>query len=277
MDLVFDFILSSVGYFITTYFVYSIFGRKPKIAYFLLVILFLSTLYPYIMYGSQFETNALILLIVRDVGPVFFAFLVFISITGGLPVIKIKRRPFIKGVSSTIQTKRMNQYTSIIVLVSSLIAGGTAYFIFEDITMYLILFLSVMGFILGILLWINTSKVNHERVILFVGKNKEKSYTFEIPSTSKSVDIKDFFNDERYIVDRIGEATIIKTDKKQEKDYLYWIATGDKIDIQKPLYEIHALPYKDYINEFEKYHIKHIWFSEDNKGYLEKTKEKIMK
>jgi hypothetical protein len=277
MDLFFEFILQAVGYFITTYFVFSIFGHRKKVGYILLFIIFMSTLTPFLRYGSSLETRALILLLVYDVGPVFFAALVFISITGGMPMIKLRKRRVVKGISTKIQTKQMNVLTSYLVIALALIAGATSYFIFEDVTMYLILGLSVISLILGVILYIKTLRIVKERVILFVGKQKENIYTYEIPVKARSVEITDFFTDDRYIIDRIGEVLITNTEGKDEKDYLYWLATSERVTIEKPLYPLNALSYHDDLNQFEKYHIKSVAYKELKSGKLEKVKEKIIK
>ncbi len=277
LDLFFDFILQSVGYFITSYFLFSVFGRRKKVGYGLLLVLFLSNLLPVIRAYPTLELKQFILVLVYQVGPVFFALLIFASITGGIPLIKIKRRKFLKSIPTSIQTKQMNKRTSILVILASIVAGGTAYFIFHDITFYLILVFAVIGLIFGLLLLFNSAKITKERVILIVGRNKEKFYSYDIPLSSYKVEINDFFKDDRYIIDPIGEVNITTNDKKIEKDYLYWLATGEKVSIEKPLYELNILSYQDDLDLFEKYHIKHVWFNELSSGKLEKIKEKVIK
>ena len=277
LDLFFDFVLQSVGYFITSYFLFSIFGRRKKVGYGLLAVLFLSNLLPVIQTSSNLELGALILLLVYNVGPVFFAALIFASITGGIPIIKIKKRKVLKSLPTSIQTKQMNKRTSLIVILASLIAGGSAYFIFEDMTFYLILSFAFIGFIFGLLLLIQTEKISKEQVILCVGRHKEKIYSYQIPLQATKIEITDFFKDDRYIIDRIGEVSIQTLEGKIEKDYLYWLATGDKVSVTEPLYELNFLAYQDDLDAFEKYHIKHVWFNELRSGKLEKTKEKLIK
>jgi len=277
MDLFFNFVLQAVSYFITTYFVYSIFGRKKKIAYILLGIIFMSTLYPFLQYGSTLETRALILLVVYEVGPVVFAFLIFTSITGGLPGIKFKKRQFTKKSPYKPQPKYANLLTSYLVMGTSLIALASAYFILEDVTMYLIMGLSAISFVLGILLFIKTNKIVQERVILCVGKQKEYLYTYDLPKNGRTIDVKDFFDDDRYIIDFIGEVILTNTEQKIEKDFLYWLATSERVTVQKPLYPISKLSYQSDLELFEKYHVKRISYQMLKTGSLEKTSEKIMK
>lgn len=277
MDLFFSFVLQAAGYFITSYFLYSIFGRRLKVGYIFLIIVFLSNLYPYLMGGSQLETRLLILGIVYDVGPAFFAFLIFSSVTGGIPVIKIKRQRKIKGISTRIQTKNFSLTNAVLALSLSVIAGSTSFVVFEGITRFVILLFSVIGLLFGLFLLMDVMKIKQERVIVFVGRAKEKFYVYDIPPKARYVEITDFFTNENYILDRIGEVTLNDETKKQDKDYLYWIATSDKVKMEPPLFEINHLLYQDDLDQFEKYHLKHVWYDVLKTGKLEKVKEKLIK
>ena len=159
----------------------------------------------------------------------------------------------------------------------SLVAGSTAYFIFEDVTRYVVIGFSVLGLLFGLFLLFDSLKILSERVIMFVGREKEKIYTYDIPKEAKTIEISDFFKNENYIVDPIGEVTLINVSNKQEKDYLYWIATSDKFVVEPPLYGVQHIPYQDDLNQFEKYHLKHVWYQELKTGKIEKIKEKMIK
>lgn len=277
MDLFLSFVLQSVGYFITSYFLFSILGRKRKIGYIFLAIVFLSNLYPYIEIGFNLDAQILVLGLVYDVGPVFFAFLIFSSITGGIPMIKVKRNRKLKSVSTKIQPKTYRLRNAYLVVGLSVIAGSTSYFIFESITRYVIIGFSVMGLLFGLFLLFDSLKIMTERVIVFVGREKEKIFMYEIPKEAKTIEISDFFNNDNYIVDPIGEVTLVNESKKQHKDYLYWIATSDKFSVEPPLYPVQQLAYQDDLYQFEKYHLKHVWYKELKTGKIEKMKEKLIK
>lgn len=277
MQFFINFVLESVGYFITTYFVYSIFGYKKKLAYALLGILFLAAIYPLINLPQGLLTwQQTVLYITMSVGPVIFASLVFISFTGGMPIIRIKRPQHFKGVTQKVFTKHMNVQTATLVIIGSLIAGGSSYFVFEDMMRFVIMGISILAFVFGLLLFVQTQHIIEEKVILFVGRNKELIYQATIEKTMKVVDIKDFYKDEGYIVDRIGEIYILTSEKKERRHYLYWIATGDKVVIGEPFEQQTMLAYASYLTEFEKYHIKRMWFKELRRGDVEKIKEKII-
>jgi len=273
-----NFVLEAVGYFITTYFVYSIFGYKKKIAYALLGILFLASLYPFINLPQGLLTwQQTVLFITASVGPVFFAALVFISFTGGMPLIKIKRQKTFKGVSNKVLSKHMNLQTASIVMAGSLIALAAGYFVFSDVMRYVIIFISVIAFILGIMLYIQASHIIEEKVVLIVGRNKELMYTATIDKSIKVIDMKDFYHDEGYIVDRIGEVYIQAHEKKEIRHYLYWLATGDKVVVGAPFEKKDRLVYDSFLPEFEKYHMKRMWFKALKRGDVEKIKEKIIR
>ncbi|MDY0074789.1 MAG: hypothetical protein WC992_04745 [Acholeplasmataceae bacterium] len=276
MTLFFDFVIQSASFFITTYFIYSLLGRKQKIAYGLLVILILARLIPILQNASLLAIDALILLIVYDVGPLVFAAMIFASITGGIPMIKMKRKRVIKGISDDIQTAWKQKITAIIVILGSLILGVISTLIFEKMMLYTMWVVTVLGFVLGIIIYLQTSKITKERIILLVGKDKESMYEFVIEQKTAKLTVKDFFDDDRYIIDFIGVVHVIDQNKRIEKDYLYWLATSEQVSIQKPLTKLINLSYVDYLDHFEKYHVKHLWFEALKTGKLEKVKEKLI-
>lgn len=278
MQYFFDFVLGSVSYFILTYFVYSIFGYKKKIAYGLLAIIFLSTVYQFIRLIPLTDNTSLLILVgVIEIGPVFFAYLIFSSLTGGLPLLKIKRKTKLKNLSTAVITKRSKVQTSLMVIAGGLVMGLLGYFFITDVMRYLVVILSILLIVFGSLLWIKETKVIEERIVLFIGREKESSYVYDI-NKALTVDIKDFFTNENYIVDRIGEAIMVHDQNKQSIDYLYWVATSDKIDVKEmPLTKIENLPYKKDLSLYEKYHIKRIWFQENRMGNAEYIKDKVIK
>ncbi len=278
MQYFFDFVLGSVSYFILTYFVYSIFGYKKKIAYGLLGIIFLSTIYQFVSMIPYIENTSLIILIgVIDIGPVFFAYLIFSSLTGGLPMLKVKRKTKLKNLSTAVITKRSKLQTALMVITGGVVMGLLGYFFINDIMRYVVVILSGLFVILGVVLWIRETKVVSERIVLFIGREKEHRYVYEI-NKALTIDIKDFFTNENYIVDRIGEAIMVNDQNKQSIDYLYWVATSDKVDVKDmPLTKIEHLPYEGELYRYEKYHIKRLWFQENRMGNAEFIKEKIIK
>lgn len=100
-------------------------------------------------------------------------------------------------------------------------------------------------------------KIGRRLVILLVGKEEIRLFTYEIPKEKRKVVIQDFFKDDRYIIDKIGEVRFINDEQKQEMHYLYWLATKDEISmIGQPVRALTSLPYETHLSRFEKYHYR---------------------
>ena len=277
MDLFIDFVFSSVSTFILAYFLYMIFGRRRKISLVILVLMLLFDIISVVSAFTQgFEIDIIILLFLSGAGSTIFAFFLFMTFTGGFKFARVRRRK-LKSLSTDIQTKRLTEISSLIVIILSVIMALLSYFVLEE-SNYLILAVSIVSLGLGIYIFITVKKIKLEKVILFIGRNKERIYEYDIPKNALKVEIKDFYQNEMYIVDAIGEATLFLEDKKYEKHYLYWIGTGDRIDMKDEVVtEIRSLPYRDHLEHFEKYHYKKVSFQENRNGTADFIKEKIVK
>lgn len=277
MDFIVDLIYSSISTFILAYFIYVIFGRKRKISIIILSIMIIYQLIAVLQgFGRGYPIEAVILIFIYGPTPTLFAFFLFMTFTGGFGIVKNKRRK-LKSISSHIQTKRLTELASLLVIIFSIILAPIAIFFLEEPN-YLIFSVCVISLGLGIYMLISVIQIKLEKVILFVGKNKEKIFFYDIPRKARKVEVKDFYKNEMYIVDPIGEATLYLEDKKYEKHYLYWIATSEKIDMKDEVVEeIRSLAYKEHLDHFEKYHYKKVVFKENRNGTAEFIKEKIIK
>jgi len=275
MDLFIDFVLSYAGFFILSHFLYSISGRRRKIPVIVFSLLIVSSLVNFFNYMSfGLSASQLILYFLATVLPIILAFYTFMIFTGGMTLGKLNLRSRkIKGISPNIQTKRLLNITSYIMISVSIVLGILAGF-------YQLIFVPLFVLILGIgvyFLYINQQIIS-ESVILFIGKNKEKIYEFPISKEKNKVYVQDFFQNEMYIVDPIGIAIQINPEKKIEKHYLYWIATGDLISVKDmPLKPISKLSYQSFIHLYEKYHYRQIYFNVGRLGNAEMIKEKVIK
>lgn len=277
MDLVINFIMRSASLLITAYFVYSILGRRRIIGIGLLGFLVFSAVVPYLqLIGQDVNIPALLISLAIEVGSPLLALIVFISVTGGFSFNKVKRRK-LKNLKENMSTKRLNHETSLLVLILSASMGVVSFLVFENFMRYFVIALSLMGFILSIFLFVKTEKIKMERIILCVGRQKENVYMLEVPKAIRTLNIKDFYKHEDYIVDYIGEVYILDKDQKYIKDFVYWIATGDKIKIDEPFMMTHDLSYQSYLDSFEKYHIKHVTYRVCDDQTLEIIKEKNIK
>ena len=269
----------TMSVFFITYIVYMISGRNQKagnLTLFVLFLIYISSSIPILIQGFQLTVFFATLLL--RVGPVLLAYLLFNYLVGGSIFYKIKIKKKLKTLNTDIQTKKLFQIVSLITIFSSVILINIAYFLFEDFIKYLIIFLSLVSLVLMIVLMIKNKKLKLEKVILFVGKKKEEIYYYEINKDQLKVTIKDFFKNEMYIVDAIGEVELIDVDKNIEKNYLFWIATSEKIDMKEEnLTKTNALVYKDFLDQFEKYHYKKVSYLVSKTNQLEVIKQKIIK
>ena len=275
MDLFIDFVLSFAGFFILSHFLYSITGRRRKIPVIVFTVLLISSLanfFNVLSYGGS--ASELILYFLITVAPILLAFYTFMVFTGGVSFFKLNfGRRTLKGISSDIQTKRMLDITSYIMISVSVVLGVVAGF-------YQLIFVPLFVIILavGIYFLYTNHQIISESVILFIGRNKEKIYEFPISKDKNKVYIKDFFENDMYIVDPIGIAIQINPEKKIEKHYLYWIATGDSISVKDmPLKPVSKLSYQDFIDKYEKYHYRQLFFTVGRLGNAELIKEKVIK
>ncbi|PKK96595.1 MAG: hypothetical protein CVV58_05570 [Tenericutes bacterium HGW-Tenericutes-3] len=280
MNYIIPFISSFASYLIISYFIYSILGRKRTISFVILTFILLSRLYDFVGYfGNGIETKILILIFTANVMPVLLAFYAFMVVTGGMPFFNFKmKRKTLKGISSDIQTKYLSTLISYMLILGSLIFGILVYFYIEGYMKYVLISILSLSLIFGIYIIITNLKITSEQVILIIGRNKEKIYKYDIPKKKSRITINDFFDNPNYIVDPIGIANLKLDDNKLEKHYLYWIATGDQVDMKSSqLIELSNLSYKDYLDSYEKYHYRSLLFEVGRMGKAELVKNKKIK
>jgi len=279
MDFFINFIMRTASYLIISYFIYNISGRKRTISQILLGILFLSetvSMLNYLSVGA--DQTVLFLFFMLRMLPIIIAFLLFMRLTGGFQKIRLFRPRKLKSLSTDIQTKHTTTLIGFTVLVGSLIVFGISYFYVEGITMYVMMISALLSFVFGIVMLIQNRKIILEKVVLIVGRDQKLFYSYDIPKHKTKITIPDFYKNEAYIVDAIGEVTLIEDTQLIEKHYLYWIATNDKVNMQDEILEhMRGLPYQNALDRFEKYHYKKIWFEQSKTGRMTFLKEKIIK
>ncbi len=280
MTYIIPFISSFASYLIISYFIYSILGRKRTVSIIILSIILMSQVIDFIGYlGSGYEDKVILLVFMVKVLPVLFAYYGFLALTGGVSFLKfqVRRKP-LKSISNDIQTKHLSTIISYISVVGSLVFGVLVYFSIDGYMKYIIISVLFLVLIFGIYMLTANSKITSEQVILIIGKNRDKIYQYDIPKGTNRVTISDFFDNPNYIVDPIGIANLRLDDKKMEKHYLYWIATGDRVDMSSSnLKELSTLSYRDYLNLYEKYHYRSLFFEVGKMGKAELINNKKIK
>jgi hypothetical protein len=267
--------LSAVSYFITTYFLYRIFGGRRAIPLIFLAVLLLNALISFV--GAiiyQFGFQAILLLFMTQVLPVLVASFFFFTVTGVRPMIRLRFRRKMKELPMDIQTKRQTIHVIFGLMGISVVIGLLGFFFSQGVTMILSWVISGALLVFAVVLFFKVRHITSESVILFVGKDKEYVYEFKILPEKTKVLVSDFYTNPMFIVDKIGEVNLINDLNQVEKHHLYWIATSSKVDMSaEQLKKLSDVPYRSHLDRFEKYHFKHVIFKVGKTGRIDFVKE----
>lgn len=271
--------LSAVSYFLTTYFLYRIFGGRRLIPLFVFGFLFMNGLLSVLTaFQSGNGLSAVLFVFMTQLFPVLIAGFFFFSVTGIRPIFRIRLSKKIKELPMDIQTKKQTLYVIYSLMVVAVLIGILGFIFSSGITMILSFALSGILLILDIVIFFQVKHIESESVILLVGKDKERIYEYQILSNQTKVLVSDFYQNPMFIVDKIGEVLLKNDQKSVEKHHLYWIATSSKIDMsQEKVKQLTDLPYRQYLDRFEKYHFKRVQFSIGKTGRVEFINEMILK
>lgn len=228
--------------------------------------------------ASGAEQHIVFLYFMLRLLPILVAYFFFMRLTGGFRKVRLFKPKKLKSMSTDIQTKHRTHTIGLIILGGSLGIGVISYLYVEDITKFIMVGASLLSFGFGIWMLLQNKNIIEEKVILIVGRDVKRWYAYEIPKHKQKISIQDFYQNETYIVDAIGEIILIDDSKKISKHYLYWIATNDKVDMtNENLNELRSVIYADELNRFEKYHYKKLIFEVSKTGRLVFVREKQIK
>ncbi|PKK92927.1 MAG: hypothetical protein CVV61_07275 [Tenericutes bacterium HGW-Tenericutes-6] len=277
MDFVIDFVMSTAGYFILSYFIFQITGRRHKyINVMFLVFIVIETVQ--VVEALLLNINVALILLTLRVLPLLLSWYLFLRFTNGLHFKLRFKRQTIKGIKHEIITSKRAKTGAIYMICGAVPLFLVGYFFMEEIMNYIVYLSAVLSLIGGIWIYLDTKRIKTESVIVFIGKDKEFIYQYDIPIESYKVQPVDFFKNEDFIIDPIGEVRLISDDKHVEVHYLYWVATSTKVDLKdSPLYKINQVPYIEDLHIFEKYHYKKMMYQYLKTGAVEKIKEKVVK
>jgi hypothetical protein len=279
MDLFVTFVGQMISAFFIAHITFIIFSRQRKIPMIILYVwMFLALLEGLqgLLSGVQFLDFALYFMV--RVLPVIFATLLFLSVTGGFPRFELRRRKRMKPIKNEIVTVRRDKEMLLFAAFASVLIAIPAYLLIDDFLRYVIPIVSVFVLILSIFYYRKLEKVRLECIVLFIGRTKEKIYFKTIDPKTKRLEVKDFYTNDLYIVDSIGVAIIERSDMTIEKHYLFWIATGDSVDMSKESFvQKESLPYQDALHEFEKYHYRIMHFKVSRRGQTIRTKNLLIR
>jgi hypothetical protein len=271
--------LSAVSYFITTYFLYRIFGGRRTIPLIFLAVIFLNGMLSFvgaIVYQLGFQV--ILLSFMTEVLPVLVASFFFYTVTGVRPMLRIRFRRKIKELPMDIQTKKQTIIIIFGLMGMSLVIGVLGFLFSEGLTEILSFVMSGILILFAIILFFKVRHITEESVILFVGKEKELVYAYKIQPDKTKVLVSDFYRNPMFIVDKIGEVDLINPMKQVEKHHLYWIATSSAVDMSgEALKQLKDVPYREHLGRFEKYHFKHMIFKIGTHRQVEFVKETIIR
>ncbi len=279
MDLFMTFIGQMISAFFIAHITFIIFSRQRKIPMIILFVwMFLALLEGLqgLLYGLPFLDFALYFMV--RVLPLIFAILLFLSVTGGLPRIKLSRRKRIKPIKDEIITVRRDKEMLFYAALASVLIAIPAYLLIDDFLRYVIPVISIFVVFLSIYYVRKLEKVRQECIVLLIGRAKERIYLKTIDQKTRRLGVKDFYSNDLYIVDPIGVAVILRSDMTIEKHHLFWIATGDSVDMSKESFvRKESLPYQDSLDDFEKYHFRIMHFKVSRRGQTTRTKNLLIR
>lgn len=276
-------ILSFFSYTIFAYVGFSIFGRRKIVAYIILSVLFAQGLYnflPYIIYQASLQL--ILIVFAFELLPVIAAFITFKYLTR-TPGVKKYKRPKGEKQSKLNPTIYPTQYikliSKILLIVSSVI--GLSFIVLYvlnviDISLINTIIISVVV----IMTWLYSLytiffqlSLKKEKILIYVGKQKEKCFSYDLSQNKKPIGIKDIYHNDAYIIDQIGDLSIYQGHKLIEKYYIYWIATSTLFDIEEKGFYPANHRYQSYLEDVNKYQVLHLKLYEDAYGKLYQNKK----
>jgi hypothetical protein len=277
MDFVIDFVMRTIGYFILSYFVYQITGRRHK--YINIMFLVFLAIEAFQVFQVLFQDlNFALLLFTLRLLPLLVSWYFFLRFTNGFHMGMKFKRSKLKGIKHEIITSKRAKMGSIYMMIGAVPLFLVGYFFMEEIMVYVMYACSLLSLVGGVYIFLLQKKIKSEEVIVFIGRDKALKYRYDIPKDSYKVLPTDFFRNDDYIIDPIGQVVLVNEDQTMEIHYLYWVATSAQVDLKdSPLEEIKTIPYQDDISDFEKYHYKKTTYQYLKTGAVEKVKEKLVK
>lgn len=276
-------ILSFFSYTIFAYVGFSIFGRRKIVAYIILGVLFAQGLYnfiPYVIYQASLQL--IVIVFAFELLPVIAAFMAFKYLTR-TPGVKKYKRP--KGekqakLNPIIYPSKYIKVMSLTLLIVSSLIGiiFIALYLFDMIDISLlnvsiIMTIIVISVLYSIYMILFQLSLKEEKVMIFIGKQKEKCFAYDLNQLKKPFTIKDIYQNESFIIDQIGDLSIYQGYKLKEKYYIFWIATSTSFDIHQRGFYPSNKKYDIYLENVSKYQVVHMKLYEDAYGKLHQNKK----
>ena len=277
-----SFMLNFFSYLILAYFVFQIFGRKRIVG---IVILLISIAFSIVTVINHIINNKsfiyILLVFVVDALPIVLALILFLYVTRAYKRETVRKTKTLKlkNIHSTIYPSK---YMMMISIFGSVISGMmfillilNYFFEFTEVNQsvsIIIFILAILVCIFSVYQWFVTSQIDYNRIVLYVGKQKEKCYMFNIKSLTRPFEILDVYSNDDFIIDELGTIKVYSGIRLIEKNYIYWIATSQNLEIKDRAFELKTDVFKSYIYDIPKYKKIKIKLILDHGKYREKNK-----
>lgn len=274
MDLIFSFISRMISAFFIAYIIYLIAARRPKVPIIVLGIWTLFSLVEWLgVIRLGLEPARLVVTFLLGVMPNVAALVIFAYATGAMRLGNRIKRARMPRISTDVITLYKDRLLLVAAIIGGLVSALTGYLFIEGFMRLVILVVSLLIVIISFWRLLVIGRIKDEKVIVFVGRQKEQIYVYHVSARTFKLSVPDFFTNDDYIVDPIGEVLIDQGRRVFERHHLYWIATNDKIDMTaQPLDPITSLPYQHHLDTFEKYHYKLVTFRLAGSGQADMVK-----
>lgn len=276
-----SFMLSFLSYTMLAYFIFQIFGRKRWISLIVLLILiamsFINVVNDII---NSIDFIFILGFFIVDTLPIILALILYLYITRAykqnIKIIKNKGLK-LKKLYRTIYPKLYLLYLSVfgtvisfLVMMMLLINIKLEYA--EITTLGLSFGLPISGiiFIASFMQMFLSYQLNHEYILLYVGKNKEYCYQFDLLPFRRPISIKDLYTNSDYIVDEMGMIRVYANHLTTQKNYIYWIATSQSIKISDAGFTLIKDPFKENLSDVSKYNKIKLKLKKEKDIYINK-------
>ncbi len=274
------FVLHFLSYTMLAYFVFQIFGRKRQISIVVLTVLLIMSflgLFSSIKSGEQ--TVSIIYYFINDTLPILLAGVLFLYLTRAyrtrISFAKNKQLK-LKKIYSTIYPKKYVKQLSISgsILSFSVLVMAVVIYMLDLTTMNQIIFiltviLSSLVFIFSIYQMFMSCSIEKEKIVVYVGKQKEQCYVYDLLQSYRPLTIQDVYLDNAFIIDEIGSIKVFDGIKVIEKYHLYWIATSQEISIKEDGFDGSKILFKKWISDVSKYENVRLRFRIEKNEYIE--------
>lgn len=260
----FNFLLDFLSYIMLSYFIFQIFGRKRYISLIVFAILIISSLVNLVsVIYTGYGILAILYTFIVDPLPIILALFVYLYLTRSYRVRLREKKPKglkLKNIYSTVfPTKyifRLSLFGSILsglVIMLILVNYYLDYTYMSTLVFTGSLILSGLIMLFSIYQLYSVKQIDYDRFIVYIGKHKEKCYAYDLKEMTHPLQMSDVFTNQDYLCDEVGVIKVYQGYKLIEKNYLYWIATSQDVEIKIEGFQLTSNVFKPFVEDISKY------------------------